>query len=353
MIVSKENSMHRRQIQGAVSGRVLLSGSEAGRLSSSLLERYPQVNIAVVSLRDFAQVTCRDFAILCPADEAELQQMTIDLPSPGSVQPYLTVLAPSELEIHADEPLIILRECSTAFDILMNMPNLGLPMTGQTPVSDLLSLARSGVLLPFFFHNINNILTRILGNVELAGFDLEDRDKLKRRLNNALEGAEELREFLSDLSLLAHGSGQSSIEWTPGHTQEIYEIGRMSSGTSVEFTHLSDPDLPDYLPVSRNSLNSLLGALSGAATLFVNGCGSVHLDSKSTGSTVQFILEWHSTSGSGTRSAHQNNSALILLAWTAMLSPPAGVTFVLDEWSEDKGRAMLIVNADSAHGGME
>ncbi|GEM_PF-2255401 len=345
--------MNGRQIGEAGSGRVLLSGSEAERLSSSLLERYPQVAVAVVSPGAFRKAACGDIAVLCPADGAELHQMTVDLSSAESGRSNLTVLSPAELKTPLNGPWIILRECSTAFDILMNMPKMGFPMTGQTPVSDLLSLARSGVLLPFFFHNINNILTRILGNVELAGFDLEDKDKLKRRLNNALEGSEELREFLRDLSLQAHDSGQGSADWSPGHSQEIFETGRMSSGTSVEFTHLNDPELPGFLPVSRTTLNSLLGALSGAATLFVNGCGSVHLESIAANSTVRFVLEWHSTAGSDTRSAHQSTSAIILLAWTAILSPPAGVTFVLDEWSEDRGRAILIVNTDTADGGVE
>ena len=331
-------------------GSVLLAGSSAERVCCSIRERYPLVTVEVVPVAELPETGPKTIAVICPSDGAEfhVNSRSISSRMPASSRPV--ILCPAGIETPSGGPWIILREGPFAVAVLANMIFLGFPIIGPSPVYDFLTLARSGVLLPFFFHNINNILTRVMGNVELAGYDLENREKLVKRLRNALDGTEELRMFLSDLSLVIHSGGEGPSDWTAASADEVFRTTRMSSGTSVEFTHFMDPLLPKYLPVDRNQLNTLLGAVSSAATLFVNGCGSVNLGSSLSGYRAVFTMKWRSTSGDRSRSDHQIASAIALLAWTASLSPPAGVTFELDEWRVDEGLARIIVETTGGTG---
>lgn len=331
-------------------GSVLLAGSSAERTCRSIRERYPLVRVEVVPVTELPETGPKTIAVICPSDGAELHVHSRAISSRVPVSSRPVVLCPVGIDTPSGGPWIILKEGPFAVAVLANMTFLGFPVIGPSPVYDFLTMARSGVLLPFFFHNINNILTRVMGNVELAGYDLENREKLVKRLKSALDGTEELRMFLSDLSLVASSGGEGPSDWTAASADEVFRTSRMSSGTSVEFTHFMDPLLPKYLPVDRNQLNTLLGAVSSAATLFVNGCGSVNLGSSLSGPRAVFTTKWRSTSGDGSRSTHQIASAIALLAWTASLSSRAGVSFELDEWRVDEGQARIIVETSRGTG---
>jgi hypothetical protein len=325
-------------------GRVLLAGRSAEKVAGTLAERMPVASFTPVALES-ARIEEASMILLCPADLEDLQSLCRGMGGitvrPGTV---ICVVAPFRVDLPSGfGPAIVIRSGPCGCDLLLQLFSFGFPAAGRDIVYRQLAMATTGMLLPYFVHNVNNILTRVMGNAELAGLQLADGAKARSRLDMALEGVEELRSFLSRLAGHQAPIGRGYEAWSAGCETRVLEIGRMSSGTSVEFRHCMDDSLPRVLEVDRWELNTLLGCVVAASTICVNGCGSVTMHSHAVNGEARFEVSWTSTSGESLQSDQICGSALLPLSMAAVFSPPAGVTFQLGEWDRNGGSLSLSI----------
>lgn len=324
-------------------GTVTLIGSEAGRIANSIGESF-SVPFRIIEnpgeLRDQNNST---FIIICPFDNSELNSLYSSFSDSAVLRESLSaVIAPFALTGSSIEPEIVLRESDFTCKLLSQMSSMICVSFASSMFSNFFTWERTGALLPFFIHNMNNMLARIMGNIELAEFHSANVVKVKEKLAIALEGAEDLRNFLEKLSTHSSFYGNPDDMWISGNEKTVLEMGHMSSGTSVEFTCTKSGDIPDRLPVRKWILNSLIGILSAAATISVNGCGAVHMEVSRMRDTVNFTIKWN-------RSSRDNLSEWKLLstadlaATAAVLASHSGIFFRLDEWSVAQGNIYIAV----------
>ncbi len=324
-------------------GTVALIGSEAGRIAKSIGESLPVPFRVIENLSELRDQNISTFIIICPFDNSELNLLYSGSSDSAVLRESLSaVIAPFALGGSSIEPEIILRESAFAFTVLSRISGLICVSLLSSMFSNFFMWERIGALLPFFIHNMNNMLARIMGNIELAEFHSGNIDKVKEKLAIAFEGAEDLRNFLEKLSAHSSCYGINDDLWTPGNEKAVIEMGYMSSGTSVEFTCTRSGDIPEILPVRKWILNSLIGIISAAATISVNGCGSVHMEVSRIKETVNFIMKW-SRSSRDNLSEWKLLSTIDLIATAAVLASHSGIFFRLDEWSVAQGAVYAAV----------
>lgn len=318
-------------------GTVALIGSEAGRIANSIGKLLPVPFRVIENLEELHDLNSSTFIIICPCDNSELKLLYSSSSDSAVFRDTLSaVIAPFALAGSSIEPEIILRESDYAFTLLSRISGLICVSFMSSMFSNFFTWERIGALIPFFIHNMNNILARIMGNIELAEFHSGNIAKLKDKLAIALEGAEDLRNFLEKLSTHSSCYGDYDDLWTSGNEKAVLEMGQMSSGTSVEFTCTRSGDIPERLPVRRWILNSLIGILSAAATISVNGCGAVHMEVSRIGETVNFTIKWNRSSRDNL-SEWKLLSTADLVATAAVLASHSGIFLRLDEWSVSQG----------------
>jgi hypothetical protein len=324
-------------------GNVALIGSEAGRIAKSIGKLFPVPFRVIEDFRELRDQNSSTFIIICPFDNSELNSLYSSTSDSAvfreSLSAVIAPFAPAESLIETE---IILRDSDFACTLLSRISGLICVSFVSSTFSNFFMWERTGALLPFFIHNMNNILARIMGNIELAEFHSGNVSKVKEKLAIALEGAEDLRNFLEKLSTHSSCYGNYDDLWTPGNEKAVLEMGHMSSGTSVEFTCAKSDDIPDRLPVRRWILNSLIGILSAAATISVNGCGAVHMEVSRIRETVIFTIKWNRSSRDNL-SEWKMLSTADLIATAAVLASHSGVIFRLDEWSVTRGDVYIAV----------
>ena len=328
-------------------GTVALIGSEAGRIANIIAQSLPVPFRVIENLSELQDQSSSTFIIICPSDDSELNAFYSSSSDSPVLREFLSaVIAPFAPAESSVEPEIILRESDFACKLLSQMSSMICVSFASSMFLNFFTWERIGALLPFFIHNMNNMLARIMGNIELAEFYSANADKVKEKLAFALEGAEDLRNFLEKLSNHSSFYGNPDDLWTPGNEKAVLEMGQMSSGTSVEFTFAKSGDIPDRLPVRRWILNSIVGILSAAATISVNGCGEVHMEVSRMRETVHFTIKWNRSSGDNI-SEWKLLSTADLIATATGLASHSGVFFRLDEWSAAKGNIHVAVPVDN------
>jgi len=325
------------------SGALLLLGGAAGGLATSLSGTHPAARVEVAERWESSSGSASVVA-MCPSNSEELNSMLVSLKREVEPDAVLVLVSPVVPDASsADLPPIVLTPGPFVADILLNLFPFRFPPSGKGEFYSVLSMSRNGMLLPFFVHNLNNILTRVMGNIELAGFQLAETDKVRSRLARALEGAEELRAFLGNLVELQVSQGQEYRKWTVDSLNTVLELGTMSSGTSVEFEHPDFETIPPVLDVDCNQLNALLGCITSSATICVNGCGRVRVRTRTGKGEVHFQVDWKSASGDAALSDRSVRNALLPLSTAAVFAPPTGIRFRLGDWDCRKGTASLSV----------
>ncbi len=333
-------------------GTVALIGSKARRVANTIGESLPVPFRMIESLRELRNQSSITFIIYCPGDHSELNALYFGSSDSAVFRgAHSAVIAPFALTGFSIKSGIALRENDFAFELLSRISGLIFASFMSSIFSTLLIWERSGALLPFFIHNMNNILARILGNIELAEFHSGNVTKAKEKLAVAIEGTEDLKNFLEKLSIHSSINGNHDDLWAPGDETGVLEMGQMSSGTSVEFTFTKSGEIPDRLPIRRCTLNSLLGILSAAATISVNGCGAVHLESSRMGETVSFIMKWNRSSRFNLSEWNLHSTA-DLVSTAAVLASHSGIFFRLDEWSSNRGDVSIIVPLNNENHGL-
>ena len=323
-------------------GSVVLTGSRKEDVCEWIDDRIPFQCILLKDLEKYDDTERMLFAILCPGDSRELEKIYRE-----TGRDLISSAVPSAV-VHsfpADTGIgfpILLHRSDFAFKLLRRMTcSAGIHMDSASNPNCIL-WERTGSLLPFFIHNMNNILARIMGNIELAEFHSGRIDKVKEKLSIALEGTDELRNFLERLSVYSMPDDDES-EWLSGNRADMLELSQMSSGTSVEFTYEEKSGIPRKIPVRKNLMNLLTGLLTASATVSVNGCGSVEMSVSPNGDALEFRVDWSSSLKSAGLIPRSMDSAADLLNRAALMASAAKLFFRLGAWNSEGGSASLLV----------
>lgn len=280
--------------------------------------------------------------VFCPSGREELEEL-----DPSKTEFLMNgrkcvVFTPVLPSVPRDVYTLVLRESSFSIELLSKLVKGGFFSDAVCPGGESMFWAGTGSLLPFFIHNLNNILARIMGNIELAKFSAGNSQKAGVKLEVALEGAEELGDFLEKLAMLSTSKNDDSL-WTSGNEAELLELGRMSSGSSVEFNFTEHENAPARIPVLRSSLNSVMGLIIASAVVSVNGCGRIDMEAGARGDWGCFDLQWESHSRGAGLCPDSFESSSTLLAMAAASSTRSGMVMMVDERNDDRGAVSLCV----------
>jgi len=323
---------------------VILTGSRKKEVLEWIDDRIPFPCVMFENLLKYDDPGRMLFVIFCPGDSQELENMYQEAGSClfSSGVPSAVVLS------FTPDPgngfPVFLHRSDFAFMVIKRMACFAGAHAWEAVNLNCILWERTGSLLPFFIHNMNNILARIMGNIELAEFHSGKTEKVKEKLSIALEGTEALRSFLERLSVYSTPDDDDS-EWTLGNEADILELSQMSSGTSVKFTYEEKKGIPRKIPVRKNLMNLFTGLITASATISVNGCGSVVMSASPQGEATEFRVTWNSPSSGSGLCPNSMDSAADLLTRAALMASNAGLSFRLEEWTREGGAASLLVSA--------
>jgi hypothetical protein len=324
-------------------GLVVLTGSEREKICESIRNRIPLPCVTAEKIEELDDPEKTIFMVFCPQDMHELERMRQEagrwLPSSDVMS---VVVLPFSPDSGAGFP-VFLQRSDFSFDVLKRMVCYSGTYAEEATNLNRVLWERTGSLLPFFIHNMNNILARIMGNVELAEFHTSRPDKVKEKLSIALEGTEELRSFLERLVVYSTPDDDES-EWTIGNEADILELGQMSSGTSVEFSYEEKSGMPRRLPVGKNLMNLLTGLIVASATISVNGVGSIEMLAAPREEGAEFRVRWTSASKGSGLCLDKMDSAADLLTSVVLMAFHAGMSFKLNSWNSESGSASLTIS---------
>lgn len=323
-------------------GSVVLTGSRKEEVYDWIDDRISFQCILLKDIEKYDDPGRMLFAVLCPGDYQELEKMNREIAKElfSSAVPSAVVHSfPADTGIGFP---ILLHRSDFAFKLLQRMMFSAGMHADSASNQNCILWERTGSLLPFFIHNMNNVLARIMGNIELAEFHSGRTDKVKEKLSIALEGTEELRSFLGRLSVYSLPDNDES-EWTAGSGADVLELSQMSSGTSVEFTYEEKSGIPRKIPVRKNLMNLLTGLIAASATVSVNGCGSVEMFVSLQGEALEFRTNWSSSMKSAGLCPGSMDSAADLLNRAALMASAAKLPFRLGAWNSEGGSASLLV----------
>ncbi len=323
-------------------GSIVLTGSRKKEVYEWIGDRIPFTCALLENLDEYDDPGRMLFAVLCPGDNRELASMYREFGGDllSSAVPSAVVLSfPPDTGIGFP---ILLHQSDFAFALLRRVTCSGGIQADSAANLNSILRERTGSLLPFIIHNMNNILARIMGNIELAEFHSSRTEKVKEKLSVALEGTEKLRSFLERLSVYSMPDDDES-EWTSGNEADVLELTRMSSGTSVKFTYEEKGGMPPKIPVRKDLMNLLTGLIAASATISVNGCGSVDMSVSPQGEALEFRVNWNSSVKSSGLCPNSMDSAADLLNRVALMTFASKLSFRLETWDREGGSASLLV----------
>ncbi|NOQ23629.1 MAG: hypothetical protein GQ565_13410 [Candidatus Aegiribacteria sp.] len=321
---------------------IILTGSRRKEVLEWIDDRIPFPCVMLENLNKYDDPGRMLFTVFCPGDNKELESMYQEAGSGFLSSGVSSAVVLSFTPDLGNGFPVFLHRSDFAFKVIRRMACFAGAHAWEAVNLNCILWERTGSLLPFFIHNMNNILARIMGNIELAEFLSGQTDKVKDKLSIALEGTEELRSFLGRLSAYSTPDDDDS-EWTLGNKADILELIQISSGTSVEFTCEEKRGIPWKIPVRKNLMNLLTGLITASATISVNGCGSVGMSASPQGEAVKFRVNWNSSTKNSGLCPNSTDSAADLLNRAALMASHTGVSFRLEGWNREGGAVSLLV----------
>lgn len=198
----------------------------------------------------------------------------------------------------------------------------------------------AGALLPFFVHNMNNLLARIMGNTELAQMYADRPDTAGEKLASAMGGVEELRDFVQRLArmsmLLDDDSG-----WTAERLDGLERTGRMFSGRAVDFTFDRGEGTPERISLHAGRLDLAVTLVAASAAMMVNGCGKIAMSTSGDGGYLRFSIEWESKPGHAGLLNGTEESSLELMSTAAAWSAFCSFRLLIHRWNSREGKVSL------------
>ncbi|GEM_PF-4518277 len=194
----------------------------------------------------------------------------------------------------------------------------------------------AGAMLPFMLHGMNNILARISGGIELAGYALADTEKLREKLKNASAGMKDMISFTRSMAGLSHSPG-AGPGWTPVTMEEVGRIIGVFCGRSVKFEHVVRSGLPRSLGIPAGAVRGAVCLAGASAAAMVNGNGRLALETDAADGGIRVSVAWESGTDSYGMVKDGKSVAVELLAASLALSHRFGMTLTVEDWNSRSG----------------
>ncbi|MBN2586890.1 MAG: hypothetical protein JXR55_06325 [Candidatus Fermentibacteraceae bacterium] len=324
-----------------------LAGTAAPAVSGMLKEG--PISAVIPADGDFSLAVhgCH-YLVLCPSDPDELTGLAGLARNAAEGEDMLTVaLSPFDASPMFDIP-VFMRVGEFALKVLEAIPGYHLTLRRESSGLLMPLWQNTGALLPFFVHNMNNILARIMGNTELAQMYAEKSETVRDKLAGALAGVEDLREYIQRLAELSATENDGSA-WRPDRLKGIERTGRMFSGRSVDFSFERSNGFPVEIPCPACHLDLTVGLAAACAAVMVNGCGSIHIKAEGHGGCAMFSVNWGARPGRSGLLTDSETSAVELMATAAACCARFGFTLVIGQCSGMEGEVSVIAGDPSRH----
>ncbi len=326
-------------------GALLLTGTGAPAVSRMLKEDLPSAVIPANG--DFISVIhgCH-YLVLCPSGPEELSGLAhLARNVPAGEDMLTVVLSPFDASPIMDIS-VFMRTGEFAIKVLEAIPGYHLTLRRESSLLRMPLWQNTGALLPFFVHNMNNILARIMGNTELAQIYAEKPETVRDKLAGALSGVEDLRGFIQRLAELSATANAGSA-WRSDRLQGIERTGRMFSGRSVEFSFEISDGFPVALSCPAGHLDLTVELAAACAAVMVNGCGRIHMKAGEHDGCAMFSVSWGAKPGRSGLLIDSETSAVELMATAAACCARFGFTLVLGQWSDREGEVSVVAGDPS------
>lgn len=195
-----------------------------------------------------------------------------------------------------------------------------------------------GMLLPFFLHNMNNLLVGVTGNIDLAGMFMPDLARVQPKINSARTATGSLVEYIRDLAgTLSTGSDGWITDEAVKNTMILLRAacGRSVSTESAENMRVKEP-------IPCNSASTVLTALNGMVTwcvISLGGSGSVQGNAEQ--SEISFT--WQRPAGAGLPQMPGGEHSTSVISMTGSLAQRADCVLVVENWTENSGKVSLVI----------
>ena len=199
----------------------------------------------------------------------------------------------------------------------------------------------SGVLLPYFMHNANNLLVGVMGNLDLAGMFMPDAERVEPKLNAARTATGSVVDYIRTVT--------SSITGNPGDSSRgslaaPLNMIRAASGRSVMSESLGNLTGENALyGVDCSLLSTVVRGMGTWCLLCLGGNGELR---GNTGSRCM-ELEWKRPESAGRSHMPGGESAADVMAVTAGLAVSGGMTVFLEKWTDTEGKVSIVFKSGS------
>jgi len=334
-----------RKAEPAPAGRILATGSRSSEFVENIFGRV-RIPVEIWNPADIVSAPPL-MVLLFPHSSEELEHLLNRVETiPGSDALPLAVVLKDSSKAESCRGAMILDESDYSLSVLAGACCASVSQTRDSDSMHALGWMRTGFLMPFFIHNMNNMLARIMGNIELAQFHCEDPGRVKDKLEVAMESSEDLRTFLERLSDQTAIQFDDGSAWTIQREDPVFRLGCLASGTSVECTMSREGEFSDSMPAGMGLLNLLAGILSACATRSVAGLGNIRLVSRGFPDRIVLEVRWSRSQGSQPLSDRDSSASSALMSYAAAEACKEGFSFRLGRWGPDSGSASITLFID-------
>ena len=201
---------------------------------------------------------------------------------------------------------------------------------------DMITAFFSGVLLPYFVHNINNLMVGVMGNIDLAGMFMPDMDKVAPKLNSARASTGSVVDFIRDISVTNAPLSNGEVPWED--MNRVITTLKAACGRSVSTDGLDGLKFNEGIPCRNpGSLLNTVKGMGGWCVLCMGGNGSMD----GTVGEGRISLRWERPPGSGKSHMPGAESASGVLFITGEMASASEYRLVVENWTDYTGRVTL------------
>ncbi|PIE52416.1 hypothetical protein CSA37_06415 [Candidatus Fermentibacteria bacterium] len=196
----------------------------------------------------------------------------------------------------------------------------------------------TGLLMPYFLHNISNILAGVTGNIELAEMFMPDIRKVQEKLFAAGSAAGLLVEFIRTLTGTLGTSGTDVLDTSCLRRVNLFLNTACGRSVSTSGTETMNLDSPLYC----SDISQAFAALIGMATwcvLCVAGRGEI----KGTAEGRIISFEWEKPKGAGITHMPGAEQAPAAAALAGEAASASGSALIIQRWTDNSGKVSLAV----------
>lgn len=193
-----------------------------------------------------------------------------------------------------------------------------------------------GLLLPYFLHNVNNLMVGVVGNLDLASMFMPEMEKVVPKLTSARAATGSVVDFIRDIALVpgpSSGNRVSRAELEDALTLIKAACGRSVSTEGLEALHRKEG-------ISCRDPLQLLNVLRGMGAWCVMCMGG---SGRLSGSTEEnrLSLSWVKPRTAGRSHMPGADTAPGILCIAGGLAVSAGYRLVVENWTDMDGKVTL------------